>query len=213
MVIGLVNSELMALTEAIGVIIGANIGTTITGWILALKIGQYGLPLLGLASFGWLFPRRKTAILGPVRARNRYGLFRSRDHEGRFRPGQRPSGLRGPVPTVRSFRLRGCLEIGSRGLCGDSHRPIFVGHVGDDDRSSQHGGGRFSNRGCFGFGYEHWNDDHGFTGVFGGGRYQRQTYRLLSHILQRYRRSHGHGSLPSCLSAFYRERRYPRRRS
>ena len=54
MVIGLVNSELMALTEAIGVIIGANIGTTITGWILALKIGQYGLPLLGLAAFGWL---------------------------------------------------------------------------------------------------------------------------------------------------------------
>lgn len=57
MVISLVNSELMALTEAIGVIIGANIGTTITGWILALKIGQYGLPLLGLASFGWLFLR------------------------------------------------------------------------------------------------------------------------------------------------------------
>ena len=55
MVIGLVNSELMALTEAIAVIIGANIGTTITGWILALKIGQYGLPLLGLAAFGWLF--------------------------------------------------------------------------------------------------------------------------------------------------------------
>jgi phosphate:Na+ symporter len=55
MVIGLVNSELMALSGAIGVIIGANIGTTITGWILALKIGQYGLPLLGLAAFGWLF--------------------------------------------------------------------------------------------------------------------------------------------------------------
>ena len=55
MVIGLVNSELMALNGAIGVIIGANIGTTITGWILALKIGQYGLPVLGLAAFGWLF--------------------------------------------------------------------------------------------------------------------------------------------------------------
>ena len=60
MVIGLVNSELMALTEAIGVIIGANIGTTITGWILALKIGQYGLPLLGLAAFGWLFLKSET---------------------------------------------------------------------------------------------------------------------------------------------------------
>ena len=65
MVIGLVNSELMMLTEAIGVIIGANIGTTITGWILALKIGQYGLPLLGLASFGWLFlkSRRRVFVL------------------------------------------------------------------------------------------------------------------------------------------------------
>ena len=55
MAIGLVNSELLALNGAIGVIIGANIGTTITGWILALKIGQFGLPLLGLAAFGWLF--------------------------------------------------------------------------------------------------------------------------------------------------------------
>ena len=55
MVIGLVNSELMSLSGAIGVIIGANIGTTITGWILALKIGQYGLPILGLAAFGWVF--------------------------------------------------------------------------------------------------------------------------------------------------------------
>ena len=60
MVIGLVNSQLMGLTEAIGVIIGANIGTTITGWILALKIGQYGLPLLGLAAFGWLFLKSET---------------------------------------------------------------------------------------------------------------------------------------------------------
>jgi len=57
MVIGLVNSELMALQGALGVIIGANIGTTITGWILALKIGKYGLPILGAAAFGWLFLR------------------------------------------------------------------------------------------------------------------------------------------------------------
>ncbi len=39
MVVGLVNSGIMALNQAIGVIIGANIGTTITGWILVLKIG------------------------------------------------------------------------------------------------------------------------------------------------------------------------------
>ena len=39
-----VNSGFMMLHQAIGVIMGANIGTTITGWILALKIGEYGLP-------------------------------------------------------------------------------------------------------------------------------------------------------------------------
>ena len=57
MVVGFVNSGFMNLAQAIGVIMGANIGTTITGWILALKIGKYGLPILGLGSFGYLFVR------------------------------------------------------------------------------------------------------------------------------------------------------------
>jgi Na+/phosphate symporter len=39
-VVGLVNAGLMQLHQAIGVIMGANIGTTITGWILVLKLGQ-----------------------------------------------------------------------------------------------------------------------------------------------------------------------------
>ncbi len=53
MVVGFVNAGLMELTQAIGVIFGANIGTTITGWIVALKIGKYGLVFLavGLAPF------------------------------------------------------------------------------------------------------------------------------------------------------------------
>lgn len=57
MVVGFVNSGVMSLTQAVGVIMGANIGTTITGWILVLKIGKYGLPLLGGAAFGYLFSR------------------------------------------------------------------------------------------------------------------------------------------------------------
>ena len=57
MVVGFVNSGLMQLTQAIGVILGANIGTTITGWILVLKIGKYGLPLLGCGAFGYLFSK------------------------------------------------------------------------------------------------------------------------------------------------------------
>ena len=37
MVIGFVNSGIMKLTQGIGIIMGANIGTTITAWILALS--------------------------------------------------------------------------------------------------------------------------------------------------------------------------------
>lgn len=57
MVVGFVNSGVMQLQQAAGVIMGANVGTTITGWILVLKVGKYGLPLLGAAAFGYLFTR------------------------------------------------------------------------------------------------------------------------------------------------------------
>ena len=57
MVVGFVNSGVMELTQGVGVIMGANIGTTITGWILVLKIGKYGLPLLGGAAFVYLFSK------------------------------------------------------------------------------------------------------------------------------------------------------------
>ena len=58
MVVGFVNSQIMTLSQAIGVIMGANIGTTTTAWILALDIGKYGLPLLGFAGFVYLFCKR-----------------------------------------------------------------------------------------------------------------------------------------------------------
>ena len=58
MVVGFVNSGFMTLTQAVGVIMGANIGTTITGWILVLKIGKYGLPMAGAAAFFYLFAKR-----------------------------------------------------------------------------------------------------------------------------------------------------------
>lgn len=57
-VVGLVNAGLMQLHQAIGVIVGANIGTTITGWILVLNIGDYGLPLLGVGALVYLFTRK-----------------------------------------------------------------------------------------------------------------------------------------------------------
>ena len=66
MTIGFVNASLMSLKQALGVILGANIGTTVTGWILVLKIGKYGLPMTGIASIIYLFAKSdkvKTKVL------------------------------------------------------------------------------------------------------------------------------------------------------
>ena len=38
MVVGFVNSGIMTLRQAIGVIMGSNVGTTVTAWILSLSI-------------------------------------------------------------------------------------------------------------------------------------------------------------------------------
>ena len=55
MVVGFVNAGLMSLVQAIGIVFGANIGTTITGWIISIKIGKYGLLFIGLGIFPMLF--------------------------------------------------------------------------------------------------------------------------------------------------------------
>lgn len=54
MVVGFVNSGIMKLSQAVGVIMGANIGTTITSWVLSLsgiKGGGFFVRLLNLSSF------------------------------------------------------------------------------------------------------------------------------------------------------------------
>jgi phosphate:Na+ symporter len=57
LIVGLVNAGLMQVSQAIGVIMGANIGTNITGWILVFQVGAYGLPILGVAALAYLFSR------------------------------------------------------------------------------------------------------------------------------------------------------------
>lgn len=53
MVVSFVNAGLLTLTQSIGIIMGANIGTTVTGWIVSLlgfkfKISAMALPIIGL---------------------------------------------------------------------------------------------------------------------------------------------------------------------
>lgn len=67
MVVGFVNAGLMNLTQAIGVIFGANVGTTVTGWIISIKVGKYGLLFIALGIFPLLFGKsHKIRQLGKV---------------------------------------------------------------------------------------------------------------------------------------------------
>ncbi|MBN1998520.1 Na/Pi cotransporter family protein [candidate division KSB1 bacterium] len=59
MVVGMVNAGVMTLRQSIGVILGADIGTTVTAWIIALKIADYGLPILGISAFFYLFSKNE----------------------------------------------------------------------------------------------------------------------------------------------------------
>ena len=61
MLVGFINAGLMSLTQAVGVVLGANIGTTITGWIIAIKIGKYGLLLVGAGFVPFFFMKSVSA--------------------------------------------------------------------------------------------------------------------------------------------------------
>ncbi len=57
--VGLVRAGLMTLPQAIGVILGANIGTTVTSLLLGLPIKEYALPIMAAGSFLIFFTNRK----------------------------------------------------------------------------------------------------------------------------------------------------------
>jgi len=71
MVVSFVNAQLLTLTEAVGVIMGANIGTTITAWLISIlgfkvKMSAIALPLVG-AGFLLSFSKHEK--------RQHFGLF------------------------------------------------------------------------------------------------------------------------------------------
>ncbi len=51
LVVGFISAGLMSLTQSIGIIMGANIGTTITAQLVAFKITQYALGLVAIGFF------------------------------------------------------------------------------------------------------------------------------------------------------------------
>ena len=59
MVVGFVNAGLMTLTQAVGVIMGANIGTTITAQIIAFDLAEYAPIAVAIGVAIWLIAKRK----------------------------------------------------------------------------------------------------------------------------------------------------------
>src|SRR5699024_5445189 len=63
--VALVNAGFMTLRQAIGVIMGANIGTTVTAFIIGLNIGEYSLPIIALGAFLiFFFKSQKVNVIG-----------------------------------------------------------------------------------------------------------------------------------------------------
>ncbi len=67
--IGFVSAGVLSFSQAIGVIIGANIGTTTTGWIVAFlglkfSIGQVALPLIAIGALLKILAHGRTALTG-----------------------------------------------------------------------------------------------------------------------------------------------------
>ena len=71
MIVSFVNAGLLSLTQAVGVIMGANIGTTVTSWLISLlgftaDISMLSIPLVGLGFVFMMFKSQKRKSIGEM---------------------------------------------------------------------------------------------------------------------------------------------------
>ncbi|MGL4695117.1 Na/Pi cotransporter family protein [Enterococcus larvae] len=65
--VGLVSVGFMSLRQAIGVIMGANVGTTVTAFIIGFNLSAYALPIMGVGSIMlFFFKREKINNIGQI---------------------------------------------------------------------------------------------------------------------------------------------------
>ena len=65
--VGLVNSGLMSLRQAIGIIMGANIGTTVTAYLIGFKLENYALPIAAAGMFLlFFFKNKRITTIGQI---------------------------------------------------------------------------------------------------------------------------------------------------
>ena len=71
MIVSFVNAGLLSLTQAVGVIMGANIGTTVTSWLISLlgftaDISTLSIPLIGIGFAFMMFKSQKRKNIGEM---------------------------------------------------------------------------------------------------------------------------------------------------
>ena len=57
--VGMVSAGLLTLRQAIGIVMGANIGTTVTSFIIGFKLGEYALPILFVGAVCIFFTKNR----------------------------------------------------------------------------------------------------------------------------------------------------------
>jgi phosphate:Na+ symporter len=62
--VGLTSARMLSFPQTIGIILGANIGTCITGELIALQIDKLAVPLLFIGSLLWLLPAHAVRCVG-----------------------------------------------------------------------------------------------------------------------------------------------------
>ena len=58
--VGMVSAGLLTLRQAIGIVMGANIGTTVTSFIIGFKLGEYALPILFIGAVCIFFTKKRS---------------------------------------------------------------------------------------------------------------------------------------------------------
>ena len=58
--VGMVSAGLLTLRQAIGIVMGANIGTTVTSFIIGFKLGEYALPILFVGAVCLFFTKKRS---------------------------------------------------------------------------------------------------------------------------------------------------------
>jgi phosphate:Na+ symporter len=80
MLLAFVGAGILSFQQAIGVVLGANLGTTVTGWLVAFfgfsfKIQSFALPLVGIGALGQVFLSSKPRWRDAARLLTGFGLL------------------------------------------------------------------------------------------------------------------------------------------